>query len=435
MRSVSSQDYYIPYEQMISLREKEQLNFGIDRLTGQHLTNNHWILQFADDPALLKATWRAHNFWTYAMLGGFGFSVYLSFTSAWWVFIIGFVCMAILNPILVKSNEENLLDLMIKDKGLYEAMHAAKRLNFLVDETVISGLQKRDGLNDIPLTPAFNQITKKQTVASSTVDIYQIIGDFSKVMERDDWLTGFYDSSQLPHPKEDIKNALVSAHNEATETDDIKSSLRTGLMALSHYHDDIGNEPLRGGHILNYKPSSENLSQEEQSKEMEMWIEEENKKIDKNKLDAITDIANKEWENFKTLIDIPLETDNTSQIIRDYGEIVEKLDLMAFHDTAQLPHPKDKIKTALINQHNNSTDTKDRDLFAVGLLYLVQFQDNIGSEPVRGQVDVSSLKWSDDATEMALQFSEEDEKLDKKFYESLQVVSEREYESYKSQLQ
>ena len=56
MRSVSSQDYYIPYEQMISLREKEQLNFGIDRLTGQHLTNNHWILQFADDPALLKAT-------------------------------------------------------------------------------------------------------------------------------------------------------------------------------------------------------------------------------------------------------------------------------------------------------------------------------------------------------------------------------------------
>ena len=434
MRSVSSQDYYIPYEQMISLREKEQLNFGIDRLTGQHLTNNHWILQFADDPALLKATWRAHNFWTYAMLGGFGFSVYLSFTSAWWVFIIGFVCMAILNPILVKSNEENLLDLMIKDKGLYEAMYAAKRLNFLVDETVISGLQKRDGLNDIPLTPAFNQITKKQTVASSTVDIYQIIGDFSKVMERDDWLTGFYDSSQLPHPKEDIKNALVSAHNEATETDDIKSSLRTGLMALSHYHDDIGNEPLKGGHILNYKPSSENLSQEEQSKEMEMWIEEENKKIDKNKLDAITDIANKEWENFKTLIDTPLETDENTQIIRDYGEIVEKLDVMAFHDTARLPHPKDKIKTALINQHNNSTDTKDRDLFAVGLLYLVQFQDNIGSEPVRGQVDVSSLKWSDDATEMALQFSEEDEKLDKKFYESLLVVSEREYESYKSKL-
>ena len=79
MKSVSSHDYYIPYEQMTSLREKGQLNFGIDRLTGQHLTNNHWILQFADDPALLKATWMAHNFWTYAMLGGFGFSVYLSF--------------------------------------------------------------------------------------------------------------------------------------------------------------------------------------------------------------------------------------------------------------------------------------------------------------------------------------------------------------------
>ena len=205
-------------------------------------------------------------------VGWVWFSVYLSFTSAWWVFIIGFVCMAILNPILVKSNEENLLDLMIKDKGLYEAMHAAKRLNFLVDETVISGLQKRDDLTETPIIPAIQKIIQKQTVASSTVDIYQIVGDFSKVMERDDWLTGFYDSSQLPYPKEDIKNALVSAHDEATD-DKLKSSIRTGLMALSHYHDDIGNEPLRGGHILNYKPSSENLSQEEQSKEMEMWIE------------------------------------------------------------------------------------------------------------------------------------------------------------------
>ena len=151
MKSISSHDYYIPYEQMISLREKGQLNFGIDRLTGQHMTNNPNILQLADDPALLKATWRAHNFWTYAMLGGFGFSVYLSFTSAWWSFIIGFIAMAVLNPMLVRSNEENLLEVMIKDKSLYEAMHSGKRLNFLVDESVVSSLQKRDSSTEVPL--------------------------------------------------------------------------------------------------------------------------------------------------------------------------------------------------------------------------------------------------------------------------------------------
>ena len=62
MKSISSQDYYIPYEQMVSLHEKGQLNFGIDRLTGQHLTNNQGVLQLVDDPALLKATWMALQF-------------------------------------------------------------------------------------------------------------------------------------------------------------------------------------------------------------------------------------------------------------------------------------------------------------------------------------------------------------------------------------
>ena len=293
MRSVSSQDYYIPYEQMISLREKEQLNFGIDRLTGQHLTNNHWILQFAEDPALLKATWRAHNFWTYAMLGGFGFSVYLSFTSAWWVFIIGFVCMAILNPILVKSNEENLLDLMIKDKGLYEAMHAAKRLNFLVDETVISGLQKRDGLNDIPLTPAFNQITKKQTVASSTVDDWDIVGDFGAVMEKADILQAFYDSSELPYPKNQIRDALIRQHNE-TDNEENMNVFRNGLLALAQFQENIGSIPVRGTINILGLERSDDLTQ------MAQQMEEEEQKLDKELFDSLVVIARREYESYKS---------------------------------------------------------------------------------------------------------------------------------------
>ena len=141
MKSISSHDYYIPYEQMVSLREKGQLNFGIDRLTGQHMTNNPNILQLADDPALLKATWKAHNFWTYVMVGGFIFSIYLSFANAWWWFLIGLVSLPFLNSMIVKSNEENLLNVMIEDKGLYEAMCKGKRLNYLVDEGIIDSLK------------------------------------------------------------------------------------------------------------------------------------------------------------------------------------------------------------------------------------------------------------------------------------------------------
>lgn len=296
MKSVSSQDYYIPYEKMNFLRERGQLNFGIDRLTGQHLTNNQGVLQLVDDPGLLKATWRAHNFWTYAMLGGFGFSVYLSFTSAWWVFIIGFVCMAILNPILVKSNEENLLDLMIKDKGLYEAMHAAKRLNFLVDETVISGLQKRDDLTETPLTPAFKKITQKQTVASSTVDDWDIIGDFGAVMEKADILQAFYDSSELPYPKNQIRDALIRKHNE---TDDAENRIdfTTGLLALAQFQENIGSMPVRGTvNILG-------LERTDDVTQMAQQMEEEEQKLDKELFDSLMVIAEREYQSYKSKLD------------------------------------------------------------------------------------------------------------------------------------
>ncbi|MDB9900887.1 hypothetical protein OAD37_03745 [Gammaproteobacteria bacterium] len=293
MKSISSHDYYISYEQMISLREKGQLNFGIDRLTGQHLTNNHAVLQLADDPALLKATWKAHNFWTYAMLGGFGFTVYLSFTSEWWSFLVGFVCMAILNPILVKSNEENLLDVMIKDKGLYEAMHAAKRLNFLVDETVILDLQKRDDLTETPIIPAIKKAIQKQTVAGSTVDDWDIVGDFGAVMEKADILQAFYDSSELPYPKNQIRDALIRKHNE-TDNEENMNVFRNGLLALAQFQENIGSTPVRGTVNILGIERSDDLTQ------MAQQMEEEEQKLDKELFDSLVVIARREYESYKS---------------------------------------------------------------------------------------------------------------------------------------
>ena len=292
MKSISSHDYYIPYEQMISLREKEQLNFGIDRLTGQHMTNNPNILQLADDPALLKATWRAHNFWTYAMLGGFGFSVYLSFTSAWWFFIIGFVAMAVFNPMLVKSNEENLLEVMIKDKSLYEAMHSGKRLNFLVDESVVSSLQKRDGSTEVPLVKPL----QKEKSASSTVDDWDIVGDFGAVMEKADWSQAFYDTSQLPYPKSQIRDALIRKHNETDNAED-RGVFTTGLMALAQFQDNIGSEPVRGTVNILGIERTDDLSQ------MARHIEHEEQKLDKELFESLSVIAKREYQSYKSKFD------------------------------------------------------------------------------------------------------------------------------------
>ena len=292
MRSISSHDYYIPYEQMKSLREKGQLNFGIDKLTGQHLTNNHAVLQLADDPALLKATWRVHNFWTFLMLGGFGFSVYLSFTSAWWIFIVGFIAMAVLNPILVKSNEENLLEVMIKDKSLYEAMHSGKRLNFLIDESVISSLQKRDSSTEVPLVKPLQE----EKSVSSTIDDWDIIGDYSVVMEKADWSQAFYDTSELPHPKSQIRDALIRKHNE-TEEDENKGTIRTGLLALTQFQDNVGSEPVRGSVNILGIERTDDLSQ------MAREIEDAEQKLDKELFDSLSVIAKREYESYKSKFD------------------------------------------------------------------------------------------------------------------------------------
>ena len=289
MKSISSHDYYIPYEQMVSLREKEQLNFGIDRLTGQHMTNNPNILQLADDPAQLKATWRAHNFWTYAMLGGFGFSIYLSFTSAWWFFIIGFVAMAVLNPMLVKSNEENLLEVMTKDKSLYEAMHSGKRLNFLVDELVLSSLQKRDSSTVVPLVKPL----QKEKSASATVDDWDIVGDFGAVMEKADWSQAFYDTSQLPYPKSQIRDALIRKHNETDNAED-RGVFTTGLMALTQFQDNVGLEPVRGTVNILGIERTDDLTQ------MAQQMEEEEQKLDKELFESLRVIARREYQSYKS---------------------------------------------------------------------------------------------------------------------------------------
>lgn len=288
---ISSRDYYISIEQARAYASLGKLKIGIDRLTGQHLTNNPNILQLADNPKLLKSTWRAHNFWTYVMLGYFIVSIYLSFTSAWWFFLTGFISMAIFNPILVKSNEENLLDILIEDAGLYSAMFKAKRLNYLVDETIIPNL--------VPRTESDNEHI--ETIEKTTEHSAQIIGDFGATMEEFDWLSGYHDVNCLSHSKDDIRNALISSYNASSDAD-TKEVFKTGLMALTHFQEDIGSEPIMFGNMFNYKASSDELSTEEQLKELASHITEENNKIGEDKINSLKEQATREYENYMSLL-------------------------------------------------------------------------------------------------------------------------------------
>ena len=123
---------------MKSLHKMGHLNIGIDSLTVKEMTNNSNILQLVDDPKLLKATWSAYNFWMFGMFGLFVYQFEFHYGMVGIHWYGGFST----NPHLTKSNEENLLETMLKDKGLYEAMHTAKRLNFQVDESALQVLKK-----------------------------------------------------------------------------------------------------------------------------------------------------------------------------------------------------------------------------------------------------------------------------------------------------
>tara|TARA_A200000113_G_C8570255_1_gene259039 strand:- start:8 stop:394 length:387 start_codon:yes stop_codon:yes gene_type:complete len=128
---------------MKTFNERGQLQLGIDGETAKQMTNNTNILQFANDKKYLKSVWAAHNFWFYIALGAFGFTIYLSFTNAWWWFLIGFIGFVVLRGILTKSNEQNLLNALLNDRGLYDAMNSAKRLSFQIDESLVDKLTRR----------------------------------------------------------------------------------------------------------------------------------------------------------------------------------------------------------------------------------------------------------------------------------------------------
>ena len=79
---------------------------------------------------------------------------------------------------------------------------------------------------------------------SSATSPYDIVADFGKLIETSDGLS-INDISELPHPKQDIVNALIYVYQnqEATET---KEMMKVGLMEVARYQEDVQGQPIRG---------------------------------------------------------------------------------------------------------------------------------------------------------------------------------------------
>ena len=62
----------------------------------------------------------AFHFWNIVAMGGFLYTLYLSFTDVWWWGIVGFVGCIWLFKSNKKGNSENYLDAAMVDEGFYQ---------------------------------------------------------------------------------------------------------------------------------------------------------------------------------------------------------------------------------------------------------------------------------------------------------------------------
>ncbi len=134
------------------------------------------------------------------------------------------------------------------------------------------------------------------------------------------------------------------------------------------------------------------------------------------------------WKKEKDLSWVDFDWD----IIGNFSEVMEKTNWsQAFYDTSELPHPKSKIRDALIRKYNETEEDEDKGVIGNGLIALSRFQDNVGSKPIiRGTIDILGTELSGDTT----QAEREELKIDKELYESLALISKEEYQSDKSKL-
>lgn len=75
--------------------------------------------------------------------------------------------------------------------------------------------------------------------------------------------------------------------------------------------------------------------------------------------------------------------DNVEKVVEAYGQVLSSVEIEAFHDVSRLPYPKGEIAQSL-RLLIKAAEEGQKDRFLVALMYLTQFQEGVGAEPVAG---------------------------------------------------
>jgi|LauGreDrversion4_2_1035121.scaffolds.fasta_scaffold356824_1 hypothetical protein len=111
--NVSCSELKIPFHQLKELVASGQVQLGIDNSVAMQISSNR-ALQPAN-----KSVTAALHLWNWVAVIVFIGSVYLSFSSEWWWFILGIFVSGLITKSNKKGNAENILDAGLNEQIFY----------------------------------------------------------------------------------------------------------------------------------------------------------------------------------------------------------------------------------------------------------------------------------------------------------------------------
>lgn len=126
-KTFTTDEVRIPHSDLVMLRSEGKVDLGVSRTAADTLSTSN--LRPKKHPAAA-----AYRFWQIVAIGLFIYSVYLSFTWAWWSFIVGFAIMALIINANREANQENVLEAAMFDEDFYERASGAGVWMYQMDE-------------------------------------------------------------------------------------------------------------------------------------------------------------------------------------------------------------------------------------------------------------------------------------------------------------
>jgi hypothetical protein len=114
MKDFTSDDVRITHADVVSLRQSGKLLLGITKSAADQISSSREL-----QPRKTTAA-AAFKFWIIVALLGLLYSIYLSFTSHWWWFLVGLIASGVVVRANSGANQSNLLDAAMVDPDFYK---------------------------------------------------------------------------------------------------------------------------------------------------------------------------------------------------------------------------------------------------------------------------------------------------------------------------